>query len=60
VSNAENNRRSEIRMDGEVYVVDLFENEKLVESRRLEGKSMAFATDVSNNWDSGLIQLLVD
>jgi len=47
-------------MDGEVYVVDLFENNKLVESRRLEGKSMAFATDVSNNWDSGLIQLLVD
>ena len=30
MSNAENNRRSEIRMDGEVYVVDLFENNKLV------------------------------
>lgn len=55
-----NNRHSVIRKDGDVYVVDLFEDNKLVESRRLEGKSIHFAEDVSHNWDTGLIQLLVD
>jgi|TARA_R110000868_G_scaffold237661_1_gene492280 hypothetical protein len=56
----ENNRRSVIRKDGDTYVVDLFEGNTLVQSRRLDGKSQLYAEDVSTNWDTGIIQLLVD
>ena len=55
-------RHSEIRRekthDGEVYVVDLWEDGKLVQTRRLDGKSFYYAEDVSKNWDNGLIQQL--
>ncbi len=43
-----------------VYVVQLIEDNQLIESRRLEGKSIAYATDVAENWESGLIQLLTE
>lgn len=43
-----------------MYVVDLLENGQVVESRRLPGKSESYARDVVENWNSGLIQLLVD
>jgi hypothetical protein len=43
-----------------VFVVDLIENGKVVESRRLPGKSQSYANDVAENWESGLIQLLID
>ena len=42
------------------YVVDLIENGRVVESRKLPGKSISFAQDLAENWESGLIQLLVD
>ena len=38
-------------------VVDLYEDNVLVESRQLPGKSRAYAEDVSENWDNGIIQL---
>ena len=41
-----------------VFVVDLIENGRVVESRRLPGKSKYYAEDVARNWESGLIQLL--
>lgn len=56
----ENNRRSVVRKDGDTYVVDLFEGNTLVQSRKLDGKSQLYAEDVSTNWDTGIIQLLVD
>lgn len=43
-----------------MYVVDLMENGQVVESRALPGKSRAYAVDLVENWESGLIQLLVD
>lgn len=66
-------RTSSIRKEGNVgandsgssgpdssYVVDLIENGRVVESRKLPGKSISFAQDLAENWESGLIQLLVD
>tara|TARA_B100001057_G_scaffold175327_2_gene175939 strand:+ start:238 stop:453 length:216 start_codon:yes stop_codon:yes gene_type:complete len=43
-----------------MFVVDLLENGQVVETRRLPGKSRSYANDVVENWESGLIQLLVD
>ena len=43
-----------------MFVVDLLENGQVIESRMLPGKSKSFANDVVENWESGLIQLLVD
>ena len=43
-----------------MFVVDLIENGKVVESRKLPGKSKYYAEDVAANWESGLIQLLID
>jgi hypothetical protein len=40
--------------------VDLLENGQVVESRKLPGKSESYARDVVENWNSGLIQLLID
>jgi len=38
-----------------VYVVDMFEDGKLVESRELEGKSIRYAEDCAENWENGII-----
>jgi len=43
-----------------IFVVDLMENGQVVETRRLPGKSRAYAVDVVENWESGLIQLLTE
>jgi hypothetical protein len=65
----ENNRKSHVRLvvtndpvigGDSVYVVDLYENDKLVQVRNLPGKSRSYAEDVAENWDSGIIQLLID
>jgi hypothetical protein len=40
-----------------VYVVDLFEGTKLMESRTLLGKSIHYAEDVAENWETGIIKL---
>lgn len=63
------NRKSQIRLvvnndpvigGDSVYVVDLYENDKLVQVRNLPGKSRSYAEDVAENWDSGVIQLLTE
>lgn len=38
-----------------MYVVELYENQKLIEERELPGKSKHFADSVSENWDGGII-----
>lgn len=43
-----------------IYVVDLIENGSVVESRKLPGKNESYAKDVVENWENGIIQLLVD
>jgi len=42
----------------EMFVVDLYENDRLVQTRSLPGKSYYFAEDVAFNWESGVIRLL--
>lgn len=39
-----------------MYVVDLYDDGVLVESRRLPNKSRYYAEDLSENWDTGLIE----
>ena len=54
-------RSSIIYKDKEgVYVVDLIEDGVLRESRKLPGFNQYYAQDVSDNWDSGIIQLELD
>ena len=43
-----------------MYVVDLYEDNKLIESRKLPGKSKYYAEDVSENWDTGIIKIEVN
>jgi len=43
-----------------MYVVDLIENGTVVETRKLPGKSESYVNDVRENWENGIIQLLVD
>lgn len=38
------------------YVVEMYEDNTLVETRVLPGKSVHYAQDVSENWDNGLIK----
>lgn len=53
------NRSAEIRKENteecEYYVVDLFLNDMLIESRVLKGKSIHYANDVAENWINGII-----
>ena len=46
--------------DEEMYVVDLFEDGKLIQTRELPGKSVYYAEDVAENWNNGIIQLLTE
>ena len=48
------NRKAVIREE-KIYVVDLFEDDKLVERRELPGKSIHYAQDVAENWETGII-----
>lgn len=41
-----------------MFVVDLIENGSVVQTRPLPGKSQAYANDVAENWQNGIIQLL--
>ena len=57
-------RRSEIRREMNpnlretdlMFVVDLYEDDILIESRKLPNKSIYYAQDVSDNWDNGIIK----
>ena len=50
------NRKATVKArQSTVYVVDMFEDGKLVESRELEGKSIRYAEDCAENWKNGII-----
>ena len=57
------NRKSVIRTvddeeRGQIYMVDLYENGKLVQVRDLGGYSVHYAQDLAENWETGVIQFL--
>ena len=63
------NRRAQVRkvvMDNaaiagdSMYIVHLYENNKLIQTRELPGKSLHYAEDVAENWEAGIIQLLTE
>ena len=37
------------------YVVDMYENDKLIETRELVGKSLYYEEDCARNWNEGII-----
>lgn len=41
----------------QVYVVELYSDNILVETRKLPGKNIHYARDVAENWESGIIKL---
>tara|TARA_R110002126_G_scaffold193615_1_gene341902 strand:+ start:324 stop:527 length:204 start_codon:yes stop_codon:yes gene_type:complete len=43
-----------------MFVVDLMENGSVVETRNLPGKSRSYAVSLVENWEQGIIQLLID
>lgn len=43
-----------------MFVVDLYENGKLIQSRQLPGHNRFYAEDVVENWETGVIQLLTE
>ena len=45
-----------IRETDVMYVVDMYEDGVLVESRKLPNKSIHYANDVSENWNNGIIK----
>jgi hypothetical protein len=40
-----------------MYIVDLYEDGVLKETRELPGKGVCYALDVSENWNNGIIKL---
>ena len=38
------------------YVVEMYENETLIETRELPGKSFYYAESCARNWDEGIIK----
>ena len=54
------NRKATIRKEQNIgkvsfiYVVDLYENGRLLETRQLPGKSKSYAEGVEENWLSGV------
>ena len=48
-------RKAQIRVE-QMYVVDLWEDGKLIETRQLPGKSKSYADDVEENWLTGVIK----
>lgn len=49
------NRSANVREESH-YVVDMYENGELVESRPIVGHSKAYANDCARNWNSGVIK----
>jgi len=40
-----------------MWIVNLYEDNILLESRELPGKSLRYAEDVAENWENGIIKL---
>lgn len=60
--NRQSNVRRVVTSEGQtpdtIFVVDMYENGVLVESRELPNKSIHYANDVAENWKNGIIQQL--
>ena len=48
------NRKAKVKAST-VYVVEMFEDGELVESRPMYGKSIRYAEDCAENWENGII-----
>ena len=44
--------------DRQMFTVTLIEDDEIVEVRELPGKSRAYADDLVENWETGVLQLL--
>lgn len=44
--------------DRQMFTVTLIENDEIIEVRELPGKSRAYADDLAENWETGVLQLL--
>lgn len=55
-----NNLGAEIRKENtsscEMYVVDFYKDDVIVETRDLPGKSIHYARDTAENWVNGIIE----
>ena len=51
------NRSANINLSAYGYEVDLYEDNALVETRKVHDKSLSYAEDVADNWVSGIINL---
>ena len=48
------NRKAKVKAST-VYVVEMYEDCKLVETRPMYGKSIRYAEDCAENWENGII-----
>jgi len=48
------NRKAKVKAST-VYVVEMYEDGKLVETRPMYGKSIRYAEDCAENWENGII-----
>jgi hypothetical protein len=48
------NRKSVIRTET-IYVVDMYEDDVILESRPIIGHSLRYAEDCAENWETGII-----
>jgi hypothetical protein len=51
------NKTSKIRQEDGVFVVDMYLDDQLLESRKLPGKNIYYAEDTAENWETGIIKL---
>ena len=49
------NRTSSIVLSAWGYEVELYENDELVETRKIHDKSIAYAESIAENWTLGVI-----
>ena len=45
-----------VRGPDHMYVVHMFENNVLIETRELPGKSIYYAESLAKNWEEGIIE----
>lgn len=49
------NRTSQIVLSAWGYEVELYENDELVETRKIHDKSISYAESIAENWTLGVI-----
>ncbi len=51
------NKTSKIREEDAVFVVEMYLDDQLLESRKRPGKNIYYAEDTAENWETGIIKL---